>query len=85
MLPRDESRLSSGLEGEQDEHCDGECHQAEKLCGGETDPLPVRAPDKAAYVDTALIGARQHAADLGPRHPGEEFVSVAHGVGRSES
>ncbi len=48
---------------------------------GEPELLPVRAPDEAADVDAALVGAAEHVGHLAAGLAGEPFVGVALPVG----
>ena len=49
--------------------------------GAEVQPLGVRAPDQAAYVDTPLVGPAEHLDDLAARLAGQLLVGVALPVG----
>ena len=64
MLPRRAPRLSSDLEGEQDDHRDGERHQAEKLGGGEADEqAALLAVGSRRVAERALEERAEHVAD----------------------
>jgi hypothetical protein len=70
MLPGEKPRNSFGLEGEQDEHRDGERHQPEKLGRGEADVQPALLAVRSRRVaDGALEERAEHVADTGRGGP----------------
>ena len=58
--------------------------EAAVLLGGEAQGLLVRAPDQAADVDAALVGATEHRGDLAARLADQLLVGVALPVGEED-